>query len=203
MKTYTEFFAESFKNAIGPNDPLKTKYVDQVWSVLQGSYKAIGGIKGSGFESKESMIKNIPFWKMDICNGKVTAVTLYKDKGGRKSVAAGTDGSVRGKTKIVDMMKNELQRSFGEKSKGALGLMLKLYPEDVIEPFITKPAQAEKILKKTVTPVAKMNIEDIPTDGQTMIQKYPFVKKYAYLRDLAGKPTFKVMLGTPGMKIKI
>ena len=37
----------------------KEKYVDEVWDMLQTAYSSIGGIKGSGFESKEDMIKKI------------------------------------------------------------------------------------------------------------------------------------------------
>lgn len=102
---YREIFeqtlTEKFINLIGEKDiEKKREYADRVWDILQRSYAKIGGIKGSGFKSKEDMIKNIPFWKIMKSNGKVIAVKLYKDKNGRKSVAGGTDGSKEAKLKF-------------------------------------------------------------------------------------------------------
>lgn len=77
---------ERFINALPNDDDIKQKFADQVWDVLQYSYRELGGLKGSGFNSKEDMIKNIPFWKMVTKNGVVHAVVMYKDRGGRKSV---------------------------------------------------------------------------------------------------------------------
>lgn len=58
---------------------MREKYAEQVWDVLQFSYRDIGGIKGSGFSSIQDMIDNIPFWKMVTKNGEVHAVVMYKD----------------------------------------------------------------------------------------------------------------------------
>ena len=44
----------------------REKWVDQAWEMLNKTYAPIGGIKGSGFSSREDMIKNIPFWKLNI-----------------------------------------------------------------------------------------------------------------------------------------
>ena len=100
MKTFKEFIneqryqllSERFINLIG-DDERKEDYRDQVWNLLQTSYKPIGGIKGTGFKSPDDMVKNIPFWKMAVKDGKVEAVIMYRDKGGRKSVAMGSTGS--------------------------------------------------------------------------------------------------------------
>jgi hypothetical protein len=131
----------------------------QVYALLQASYAEIGGIKGNGFENKEDMIANILFWKMAIKDGKVEVAIIYKDKGGRKSVAIGSTGSAWARIKIADMFKNEIKRSYGEKSKSALGLMLKVFPENAIKPFLHTPEVAGKTLKKEVTP-----IKDVPKD---------------------------------------
>ena len=131
MLTFKGFLNEGFINLINDN-PKKSDYIDAVWDMIQKSYAPIGGIKSNGFQSKEAMM-NVPFWKIGTVNGKPVAVTFYKDKNGRKSVASGTDGSDEGKKRIIDMMKNELKRSYGEKSKASLGLMLKIVPPDVIK----------------------------------------------------------------------
>lgn len=97
--------------------------------------QAIGGIKGKGFNTPEEMLQ-FPMWKMGVRDGTVHAVIIYKDSGGRKSVAIGTDGSEQGAWFINDAYKQELSRSYGEKSKAALGKMMKLVPFNVLEEFI-------------------------------------------------------------------
>jgi|AntDeeMinimDraft_5_1070356.scaffolds.fasta_scaffold08682_1 hypothetical protein len=202
MKFTQYLINERFVNLIS-DDPDKEKYVDQVWDLLQYSYRYIGGIKGSGFSSKEDMIKNIPFWKLAVNKGKVEALVMYKDKGGRKSVAVGATGSDWSIAKVADMMKNDIERSFGEKSKGALGLMLKQYPFNVIEAFLKTPKEAEGILKKGgLTPISDVPKDQWPADAVKTLEKYPKLKDYGYLRELAGKPAFKVMIGTSGQTIR-
>lgn len=202
MKTFSAFITERFQNAIGPDDPLKKKYAQQVYALLQASYAKIGGIKGNGFENKEDMIANILFWKMAIKDGKVEAAILYKDKGGRKSVAIGSTGSAWARIKIADMFKNEIKRSYGEKSKSALGLMLKVFPENAIIPFLHTPEVAGKTLKKEVTPIKDVPKDRWPDDAKRTIEKFPYIIDYGYLREIAGTMMFKVMIGTSGKSIK-
>ena len=201
VKSFNEFMKESFVNAFVDDIETKKKYTQQVWSILQSSYKKIGGVKGNGFKNPEDML-NIPFWKMNIVSGKVVAVIMYKDKGGRKSVAMGTDGTPLGASKAGDMLGNELERSYGEKSKAALGKMLKTYPEDIIKGFMIKPPEVAKMLKDTeIVPITTLANSDIPKDGLETLRRYPFVMEYAYLREIGGSQTFKVMLGTRGKKL--
>jgi hypothetical protein len=201
MLRFQQYLNERYKNAIG-DDPLKDQYADQVWSIIQKSYAPIGGIKGSGFNSIEDMKQKIPFWKMSVNNGKVNAVILYKDKGGRKSVAAGTDGTAIGKTKIQDMMKSDIERSYGEKSKSALGLMLKLYSPDALKPFVSTPEEASRVLKKDVTPIKDLSKEKWPEDAKKTVDRHPWLIYYGYVRDISGEPTFKVMIGAKGKTIR-
>jgi len=190
---------ESFVNLIG-DDPRKQQYADQVWDVLQRSYAPIGGIAGSGFNSKQDMIDNIPMWKMDVHNGKVYAVIMYKDKGGRKVVAGGTDGSARGKRKYVDIVKNELKRAYGEKSKAALGATIKLYGDD-IEQFMMTPQQASSAIKKDVVPLTQYKGKLDPADKLTAT-RFAKYRRYMYLREIGGKMHLKIMMGTPGRGIR-
>lgn len=203
FKDYLEqgILVERFANLFIVDRNDREKYVDQVWDILQKSYEKIGGIKGNGFGSKEDMIEKIPFWKLGMDKGTVRAVGMYKDKGGRKSVAVGTDGSPRGKELAADMMKNDLKRSYGEKSKAALGLVMKLYPFDVIEPFLQTPAQVIKLGVKNIIPVSKISKSDLPKDGQKTLEKFPELADYAYIREIGGEKIFKIMLGTPGLQV--
>lgn len=169
---------ETFVNAFKPEQ--KQKYVDQVWDILQSSYHAIGGIKGTGFNSKEDMIKNVPFWKLGIRGGKVRSVVMYKDKGGRKTVAVGTDRSPESKVLLKDMLRNEFERSFGEKSGPLLNYLKRNFPKQV-EKYTIPPEKAGAI-------IGKSDIE--PTDDQE------------YYRTISGTKMKKRMIGTPGKTIK-
>lgn len=202
MLTLKGFIAERFVNAIGDRDlEVKNKYKKQVWDLLQSSYAAIGGIKGNGFQDMDTMVSKIPMWKMAVNNGKVEAVILYKDKGGRKSVAMGSTGSDYARKAVANMLGAELKRSYGEKSKAALGSVMKMYPWDVIEPFLQDPNKVKQITGDDVTPVSKFK-GPLPKDAQMTLNKYPNLKKYGYMRDIAGSQVFKVMIGTPGKSIR-
>jgi hypothetical protein len=200
---FKKYLEERYVNAIGTRDlDVKNQYKKQVWDLLQKSYAGIGGLKGNGFQDMETMVAKIPMWKMAVNNGTVEAVVLYKDKGGRKSVAMGCSGSPYAKKTVADMMKNELKRSYGEKSKAALGTMMKMHPWDVLEPFVQKPDAVAKIAAgDTITPLSKHK-GPLPKDAQMTLSKYPQLKDYGYMRDIAGQPTFKVMIGSPGKSIR-
>lgn len=200
-ESYKNTLTEGFTNALPHDITTKERWVDDVWNMLQTTYKSIGGIKGSGFSSKEDMIKNIPMWKMSTLKGKLVAVVMYKDKGGRKAVAAGTDGSRAGILKYKEMVKSEFERSFGEKSKAALNATMKMIPWERLENFTLTPAAAAKALGKKVTAIKDYKGE-IPEDGKLSLEKYPQLKEYAYIRQIAGTDTFKVAFGTPGLEIK-
>lgn len=200
---------ESYKNFIGFDEEAikkKEKWADEVWDMLQKSYAAIGGIKGSGFGSKKEMIHKIPFWKLKTRNGQLKLVVMYKDKGGRKSVAIGTDGSDEAKKLLAKQMKEELKRSFGEKSSAALGFTLKNIPWPVIEPFIQTPRQAQKTLgpEKDVIPIDKFDISKLSSGDMKTYKRFDFLRPYFYVRQLGDSDQYKlkVMIGTPGLKIR-
>jgi hypothetical protein len=98
MISFSDFLVEHVENL--SSSEAKEKYVDEVWQILQDSYKYCGGIHGSGFKSKQDMIDNVPFWKLQKKGGKIVACVMYKDKGGRKMVALGSDGSAEGKKAV-------------------------------------------------------------------------------------------------------
>lgn len=205
MLGFKQYLEERFVNVIGTDDKnleIKRKYVDQVWNILQSSYRDIGGIKGSGFRDKEDMIQNIPMWKIITNGGKVHAVAMYKDKGGRKFIAVGSDGSDYAKKHLTSVVQNELSRSYGEKSKASLGFMMKTVPWPVLEPFLIPASKISKKLGDDVIAVSDMEFNDLPKDGKQTLAKYPQLIKYAYLREIGGTMSFKIAMGTIGKTIK-
>ena len=193
---------ERYVNAVGDRDiDLKNQYKKQVWELLQSSYAKNGGLIGNGFQSMEIMVQKIPMWKMVINNGTVEAVVLYKDKGGRKSVAMGSTGSPYAKKAISNLFPAELQRSYGEKSKSALGALMKIVPWSVLEPYAKTPAQVKKVSKDTITSLKDFK-GTLPDDAKATLTKFPVLQPYGYFREIGGKLSFKVMIGTPGKTIK-
>jgi len=186
-----EILYERFLNFLPADVDKKKQYADVVWDLLQRAYASIGGIHGNGFQSKEDMIKNIPFWKLCRRNGSIIAAELYKDKGGRKSVAACTDGTSEGK-KALKMMKSEdftQERTYAEVS----GPMLA---------FLKKGNDIEK----QAVPYDKINdfiddhIKRPPADDPEVL-RHPELKNFFYQRMIGGDLHTKIMVGTPGKKI--
>lgn len=176
MATFKQYIAEKYINVFSPAE--KQPYVDQVWDILQKSYKPIGGMKGIG--SKEDMINSVEMWKVAKQGDIVFAVILYKDKGvGRKVVAVGTNGTPEAKIMLRDMFKHEFVRSFGEYSGPLLVFMKREFP-DLVKQYTVPVDQVEKILGKPITPT----------------------KNGMYRREIRGVPLEKIMIGTSGKTIK-
>ena len=93
-----EFLVERILNLFTAAD--KQKYVDQVWNILQSSYASVGGFKTS--PSKEDLINTTGLWKL-VRRGDdgITALKVYKDLYGRKSVGSGTNGTIQGKKDYI------------------------------------------------------------------------------------------------------
>lgn len=202
MLSFSEFLSENYKNFIGPSSiPQREKWIDRAWEILQKSYAPIGGIKGSGFSSKDDMISNIPFWKLYVKNDKVVAAAFYKDKGGRKSVAIATDGSDLGKKIVGEIFKASLGVSYGEKSGPALATMMKSVPWDELQHFMMTPEQVKKITGEDAIPVAKYGVEKLDAKDRFTHDKFPQLKPYFYVRELGGGMHLKVSMGTPNLNI--
>lgn len=176
-----------------PNDiQTKEKYADLVWDMLNKSYEKIGGLKGNGFSSKEDMIKNMPFWKLIKKNGKIVAVSLYKDKSGRKSVAGGTDGTSEGKD-ALKMMKDEdisQKRAYTEISGPMLSFIYKNNPDlfDHCVPY----SKVEMMINDEIR-------RPQSTDAEMM--KYQELKQFFYQRFIGKQWITKLMIGTTGVKM--
>ena len=202
MLSFRQFIPENYKNFIGPNSQAnREKWIDQAWSILQKSYEPIGGIKGGGFNSKQDMIDNIPFWKIYTKGDKLVAAAFYKDKGGRKCVAIATDGSDLGKKVVGEIYKASLGVAYGEKSGPALGTMMKTVPWETLEGFMFTPDELEKISGEKVIRIEKFGVENLDEKDKFTYDKFPKLRPYFYVRELGGEMHLKAAMGTPNLKI--
>jgi len=213
LKRFKQFLNEKMDNLFTTDQ--KQRYAQQVWDILQTSYKQAGGIHGSGFKNIEDMINNIPFWKISRTGDTVKAVVMYKEKLGRKSVAGGTDGTPEGKEALAKMKEDELKtgRSFGEISDAALLFNIKKLGYKFIEYIVPFKEAKEKLFKlgddakkldhateKHLTHFLQNFLYDSKADKlgfsddqkETMI--YSIVSN-SYLRDIGGSLHAKIMIG--------
>lgn len=203
MRTFKQHLAENYKNFIGAESKeRREEYADRVWTMLQKAYAPIGGIKGSGFESKQAMIDKLPFWKIFTRGDDVKAAVFYKDKNGRKSVAVATDGTPEGKKILTDIYKNDLKVSYGEKSGPALGLLLKTVDSDYLANFFMTPEQVSKLTGDECIPVKKFGVENLDSNDKRTWDKFPQLHDFFYVRELGGEMHMKATFGTPGLKIR-
>ncbi len=183
FKKFSDIINEGFTNLF--SEQQKHPYADLVWGLLHKAYASQGGIKGSGFDSKEDMIKNIPFWKVATRGGEVKAVALYKDRNGRKRVAIATDGTPEGKELLLEMMIEDIKtgRSYVELS----GLSLK---------FLSKNFNVANyaVNVHTVKNKLKEDIRDVPADDPEL-KSHPNLKQYFYQRKISDHWHTKIMLG--------
>lgn len=181
---------ESVKNLIGVNsNSIKKLYIDQVWDILQKSYASQGGIKGNGFKNKEDML-TIPFWKLDIVDGIVMCVLMYKftpteinNKSFRKLCALGINDETLeikklARTKLRNILKYEFERSLMEVSGLLENYLIKNFPIEY-EKYLIPVKEVEKILYK----------DDIIE-----------LDKYRYYRIIGDEYYEKVMLGSKKLK---
>lgn len=205
MKTFSEFnkpdiIAEKFKNFVGFTDDVvdaKSEYALQVWDMLNVAYKAIGGIKGSGFESPEAMMKKIRFWKLGFSGGELKIVVLYKDKAGRKVVALGTDGTKQGKNMLAGVLKADLDRSYKEISDGAWGFSRKYIGDEVLMKFAIPVHKVRKLLKGKEI----FDLNDLPPRLTKKVNKEDPFYKFYYGREIGGSVHVKIMIGVEGLPI--
>lgn len=174
-----QIIVERVVNAFSPAD--KQKYADRVWNMLQVAYKDIGGFGSAA--NVEELVDTPGLWKMVMRDGNITAINIYRDSQGRKSIASATDGSIQGK-KDYKMLKSDdvrLQRAWAEVS-GA--------PEAIL-----RKSGAMPVPNKFAQLLTGKQILDLNPDG------------YHYTRMIAGHPHEKIIYGavrlTPEMVEKL
>ena len=164
-----ELLIERVVNAF--DNSKKQQYADQVWNIMQQSYKNIPGGFGTA-ASVEELIDKSGLWKLIVRNGVVTAANVYKDTAGRKSVASGTNGTPQGKKDWV-LIKSEdvkLGRAWGEVSGSAERAMAKM--------------NAKPLSNKFAAALTGKEIIEFNPDG------------LHYTRLIAGEPHEKIIYGT-------
>lgn len=168
-----EILVERVVNAFDAAD--KKKYATQVWDMLQVAY-------GGDFRSaanKEELIDDSGLWKLVFRAGKLTAVNVYKDSHGRKSIASATDKTTQGKRDYI-MMKNDdvkFERAWGEVS-GA--------PEAIMKKSGLKP-----VPNKFAHALTGKEILSLNDDG------------FHYTRMIGGHPEEKIIYGAPQLDDKL
>lgn len=183
---------EAYINLLPNHEDKKRQHVDAAWNMLQNSYSKIGGIHGSGFNSKEDMIKNIPMWKLVIKKGQVVAGAFYKDKQGRKRVAVATDGTDEGKSHLAKIMTDDLHqgRAFGEVSGPSLAFSRKYNPD--FDNHIIPYDHVANIMARTGDEISK------PDPNDPHVRKYPEIAHHFYRRKIGNEWHTKLMVGKPG-----
>ena len=176
MTAFKQFLTERYVNAFDTKD--KETYKDEVWDILQKSYSKIGGLKSGGLDTPEGLIRNGKMWKLVKSNGQIKVVMIYKDKGGRKSVAAGTDGTQEAKIALAKILKNDFENSYREVSDSMEAFIFKYMPE-LANKFKIPAEKVKELLDDEIRP---------EPDG------------YHYQRKIGGHWHTKIMLGTPGKK---
>jgi len=192
MITFKSYLDESYKNLLPGDEAEKEKHKEDVFKMLQDSYRSQGGLAGRGFKSPDDMVKNIPFWKLHHNNkGELTHAVLYKDKLGRKAVALGTNGTAEGKARLTNTMGKELGRSHIEISGSALNFYKKN-----IGPILPIAHTREQVKKMYPD-------EDIqaPKHDDPELLAHPELKDHLYVRNIGGESHTKVSAGNIGNAI--
>ena len=163
----------------------KEEYVDDVWEIIENSYRSIGGCNSS----KEELMMDGVFWKLvrkggrpgDGKGGKIVAAVIYKTQLGRKAFLAGSDGTTEGKQALYSIISEDAEqkeRNAGVEVSGAPEHLYKKYGHVPIPNEV-----AEEILNKIGKKVTALN-----PDG------------YHYTRKIGNQEHEKIMMGTLKMK---
>lgn len=180
MLSFKEFLFERVMSiGFKPEDEHQREtHRQEIHDILRKSYEKVeGGYSGlgSGTEAESKAIHD------DISNsqikavkreGKISAVNLYKRSHGRKSIAAGTDGSNQGKT---DFIKTKIEDNTHRNVWGEYSGALKHILGKLNTPKIAAK-DAQRLVNKPMTP---------DEDG------------YHYVRKIGGVDRQKIALGRP------
>lgn len=139
------------------NDDLREKHREEIHDILHKAYShpsigGYGGLKSGSKEESDSIHKDISdsIIKATRRNGKITAVNLYKNQHGRKTIAAGSDGTPKGKQdwKKIATEDHGQKRAWAEVSGAVEKIMTKIGSPKV------SSKHAGDLLGKEVKPVS-------------------------------------------------
>ena len=194
--TFAEFrfLNETFVNLLPSHEEQKKKHAKEVFDMIHKSYESQGGIKGSGFNSPEDMVKHIPMWKIHKKDGKIKSVAMYKDAEGRKRVALGTDGSDEGKASASQVVTADLHKARAHMEvSGKSLLFLKKHVD--LKPHLHSYESAQEFHKKRGDTISR------PKEDDPEVVRHPEFKDHFYTRDIQGHQHTKLMIGTRGKHI--
>jgi hypothetical protein len=163
----SQILTEHFVNLTTPEQ--KKHYAKTVWDILQFSYKDIGGFRSAS--SPEELIHDSHLWKLARRNGKIVAVSVFKDSHGRKAIAYGSDGSDAGRRDLRQMAKDDV--GFGRMWGEASGAVEHIYNKLGAKPI---PAKYASFLT-----------------GKEILEYNP--DGYHYTRRIMGHPHEKILFG--------
>lgn len=111
---YHEIFREAYINV--RSDDQKAQYVDQVKSIIDHAYSAMGG--HLNYPDSESLIRDDSWWKLVKRNNQIVALAMYKNRAGNKQITVATNGTSEGKRELLKMIADDikLKRSWTEVS---------------------------------------------------------------------------------------
>ena len=168
--------AKKFKTLKLENLVDKAHYASEVFVLLKEAYSKVEG--GLLFEDESDLIANSSLWKLAVTKrGEILAVAVFKPKHGQKLVAMAADtknGGDIAKEALAMILKNSLSRAWMEVSEGAEHFIMKQCGG---EQFLMHCSVAQEYIGKAIKEVG---------DG------------YHYIREIAGIPKTKIVLGTPG-----
>jgi hypothetical protein len=206
MKKWTDYVAmERVLNYfVGRHEDERIKYADEVYEILVKAYAKSGGIHGNGFRDAQDMVKNIPFWKLVRKSDKIVAVVMYKDRDGRKMVAAGSDGSEEGKDMLGAILMQDLappdknrfekgSRAYFEISDKALSFLVSITGYELLESLAVSIPEVKRIMKDDV--ILDLSMAD-PKDQNE--ERHPRLKKWFYVREIGGHNHVKILIGVTG-----
>lgn len=180
MLTFTQYLEEKVLS-IGLNpehEKHREKHREEIHHLITKSYAAEDGYGGHASGSKEesdAIHHDITHSKIKAIkrDGKITAVNLYKDQHGRKSIASGTNGTEQGKKdwKKIKQEDHEQKRAWGEVSHKVQHIQTKMGVPKI------PSSKAKELLGKDV----------IPTQGD----------EHEYTRKIGSAMHKKVMMGHP------
>lgn len=178
---YREFLIERVVNLHSTDE--KMAYADEVWDMLQRSYKKIGGFKSAG--SPEELANDAGYWKLVRRGDKITAVGVYKKSPKTKNFKM-----------IASATETELNPDTGEYKATAQGLrdynMVKSSDIKTQRSWAEVSGPAEKIMMRSgATPIDNKYAEFLT--GKKIVDLNP--DGYHYTRLIQGEPHEKVIVG--------
>lgn len=178
---YREFLIERVVNLHSTDE--KMAYADEVWDMLQRSYKKMGGFKSAG--SPEELANEPGYWKVVRRGDKITAVGIYKKSPQTNNFKA-----------IASATETELNPETGEYKATAQGLkdynMVKSADVKLNRSWAEVSGPAEKIMIRSGAKPVENKYAEFLT-GKKIVDLNP--DGYHYTRLIQGEPHEKVIVG--------